>query len=639
MAKTNRAKRRAHQQTPMQPKDAATPPASSSPEGRGRAAEPFALQRNANPQPEIKQPQIKTPVTTKSQTEAARTQPAARRWELLAFAGIIAIAVFARFFKLGALPSGLHGDEGVMGMKAMNALRGTWPGVFVPECAGFPAGSIYFAIPFVAMLGREVVAPRAGQAFAGVLATLALWAFARWALNAADAPARERDGLKPKPRERGWTKALFSPVDGALGSARPVHGRATPTKEEAARAAVVALLATLIFAVSNWDVHLSRVGFALSPWPLFATLGAWSLLFALRRRTLGAWFLGGAGATLGFYIYNVHALFWVALSSFALWQCVNMARKRDATPAQIALWATAWLLATLVVITPLALYVRAHPHEVFDHFGRDSLWSSPDWINALDVRAKANVLLGRYFGWWKAALFVPANDNYIDSLGFAPLLAWPFLPLAILGAWLGRRRAPTLVSLCVWICLLMPLSAVVSVGGNTRRPFALLPFWAILCALGVYELGARLSQAPKPAPRLALTGLLAAWLMVGLGREAWLYWGVQPGLPEQSWVYCRDYTRAVEFARTLPPDSYIMFSSDRWNWNYEPRQWLAPDLQGEDRLSRLAPPRPDPLSNDGHARAVWILMDHQELLPQLQVRYPGGRVVRDSPFVAYITKS
>jgi hypothetical protein len=287
---------------------------------------------------------------------------------------------------------------------------------------------------------------------------------------------------------------------------------------------------------------------------------------------------------------------------------------------------------------------------------RDSLFKTPEWAALDGTREKIGEMAGRYFGWWKSAVLEAKPDNYVDSLGFAPLMPWLLVPLVLAGVWWGWKKYPLVVPLCVLICLVLPLTTVVSINGNSRRPFGMLPFLLLLASIGAVEIAllwprllARGRAGTKlrlqPLARTVSAAVVGVWLAAVVAGESRLYWGLQPVMGEQKFVYGRDLTEFALWARSLPPDSYVFFACPRWAIGYEVNLWLAPDLRGEDRSREFAPPetRDDLLATDvSQGRPVWVMLGDytSTLLPQLQARYPGGSVY-DPPgdetpsFIAY----
>jgi hypothetical protein len=164
------------------------------------------------------------------------------------------LAAGLRLWRLESLPSGLHGDECVVGIKALRIINGQEPLTpYVPECGGFPAGAIWLTLLVIKAIGpHTILSVRLSAVIAGIVGVLALYFFARRWLPAAPVAAPDEEYREQKP------SVSWEPL-------------------------AIALLAGVLLAVSNWHLHLTRVGHALAPWPPFAILSAWAALEALRR--------------------------------------------------------------------------------------------------------------------------------------------------------------------------------------------------------------------------------------------------------------------------------------------------------------------------------------------------------------------
>ena len=71
---------------------------------------------------------------------------------------------------------------------------------------------------------------------------------------------------------------------------------------------------------------------------------------------------------------------------------------------------------------------------------------------------------------------------------------------------------------------------------------------------------------------------------------------------------------------------YVYYLSNRWSFNYEPRQFVAPEAQGEDRSLEFGR-RVDLGVDLSKGRPLFILEGtYTKYLPALQQLYPGGTV-------------
>jgi hypothetical protein len=107
-------------------------------------------------------------------------------------------------------------------------------------------------------------------------------------------------------------------------------------------------------------------------------------------------------------------------------------------------------------------------------------------------------------------------------------------------------------------------------------------------------------------------------------------------------VYHAEITAASEYMRTLSSDEYVYFYSDRHPLKLETRQFLAPDVHGEDRSVEFSRFRGGSIAISDRSRpAVFVLLGpYRTLLPQLETAHPGGHLVVGThdgvtQFVAY----
>src|SRR5207249_3747776 len=97
-------------------------------------------------------------------------------------------------------------------------------------------------------------------------------------------------------------------------------------------------------------------------------------------------------------------------------------------------------------------------------------------------------------------------------------------------------------------------------------------------------------------------------------------------------VYSQQITSASLYMETLPPDAYVYFYSERNPFSLETRQFLAPDVEGEDRSSEFSGGGGSIDGINRSRRAVFVLLGaYLPLLSEIESRYPGGeeRIGRD----------
>jgi len=90
-------------------------------------------------------------------------------------------------------------------------------------------------------------------------------------------------------------------------------------------------------------------------------------------------------------------------------------------------------------------------------------------------------------------------------------------------------------------------------------------------------------------------------------------------------VYSQQITSASLYMKTLPAGAYVYFYSDRNPFSLETRQFLAPDVAGEDRSSEFSSRSGSIDGIDRSRRTVFVLLGaYLPLLSEIEARYPGG---------------
>ena len=514
----------------------------------------------------------------------APTPPSRARllWEIAAIISITALTAFLRFYGLSALPPGMHGDESVLGLLAEQIWREGSIGVYSPLGGGHPTGPEYLYAAPVHYFGNTMFAVRFAPAFFATLTVPALYLLLRRYVD----------------------------------EKSPFH---------------FALLAAFLLAILNWHIHFSRIAFPLIIWPFCVLLAMAATLEAVRRPTSWRWILAGFVAAAGLYIYNAQLLFLLPLGIFVtawlVWQ--NQMRWRD----KIVFW-SAWMVAIILTALPMALALRASGAQ----FSRDSIFVSAEWqtqaANA-GVPAKVGFLAKRYGQFWielVRGLNTP-DPIRVDASDVTPLVRPPLFLLFFIGIFLSwKRRHEPFFQLAALMLLLIPLGYVATTGGLARRSFALVPLVAAFAAYGAFELLSLLQRRFGAGSFFRWTASISmsVLLVCIIWQNLRDYFVIAANSPEMSWTYCEEFTQAVHYIQSLPPDSHVYFLSERWSFNYEPRQFLAPDARGEDRSREYG--RFDLGFDPRGGRPVFVCVgDYAKEALTLRDRYPNGLMVVGPP--------
>jgi 4-amino-4-deoxy-L-arabinose transferase-like glycosyltransferase len=152
---------------------------------------------------------------------------------------ITLLAGFLRIYKIAEIPPALSWDEVSIGYNAYSILKTGRDehqkflpvDTFVAYGDYKPPLAVYITVPFVAMFGLNELAVRLPSAFFGTFTVLLTYFFVRSLFRAEDSEIRVRSKSKNlASTSMGWQASL-------------------------------ALISTLILAISPWHINLSRAGF------------------------------------------------------------------------------------------------------------------------------------------------------------------------------------------------------------------------------------------------------------------------------------------------------------------------------------------------------------------------------------------
>jgi hypothetical protein len=291
---------------------------------------------------------------------------------------------------------------------------------------------------------------------------------------------------------------------------------------------------------------------------------------------------------------------------------------------------------------PMILYALNPANGYFTHFQRDSLFKTPLWTALDGVGPKAGFLAARYLGFWDTACWHPRLDDTVDVTGVTTIIQPLLLLLVVAGIWHGLRQRHVLAYYGLVVLILMPFGAVFTIGGLARRPFAMVPFLMIFAALGAVETIRRARDSRFRVPVTASVALVCA-LVVWQNLDG--YFRVVANSREQAMYYCEEFTDAVKYMKTLPPDSYVYFASERWTINYETKQYLAPEVRGEDRSTQFGSTAFNEVGfhyQPDRGRPIFVFVgEYKARIEEVQRLYPGGDIIsgpspeRES-YVAYV---
>jgi 4-amino-4-deoxy-L-arabinose transferase-like glycosyltransferase len=438
------------------------------------------------------------------------------------------VALLLRIASLSTLPSGLHGDEAIVGLEAERILSDGWIGLYSPHAAGQPALPLYLFAPFVWLFENTVLAVRILPALVGAATPVLTFLLLRRPLG-------------PLP----------------------------------------AFAAALLLASMVWHIHYSRIAFPIVFWPVAVLVAHWAVVRAFQTHDQRWWAVAGAAVAFGVYVYNAHWMFGAAIALAGLGFLAMEGRAR--LLPNIANAALAAGVAVLVLL-PIIRLALDSDSVYTSHFQRDALIGSETWEAETGIGAKMSLLSHRYVDVWRWILGNSGVDN-VDAAGVVPLVSIPLLVLAAWGVATGWRRDPFrwwwLVA--VSVVLVMPLASVFTLEGVPRRPFAMSMPLVVLAGIAVADLQPRINNLHshhqwRPVFAAGVTAFVLLASLPGIHG----YFSEFPDDPSQRWVFVEDFTEDSRFMSEIPPHVQVFVASHRHSVNYETRQFLAPDLDAQD---------------------------------------------------------
>jgi hypothetical protein len=319
-------------------------------------------------------------------------------WMLI---GIMALAVFFRFYQINSMPGGLFPDEAANGLD-INLMQEGHLQPFYERGNGREALFFYMLWGSVELFGKGPWQHHIVSALVGVIAVWACFLVTRKLFH------------------------IFASDD-----------------QQRERATTIALWATFFIAVSTWHVVLSRTAFRAN---LIAPVGAFTFYFLLEtfsatelKKRLWWALATGAMFALGFYTYIAFRIMVPIVGALIFWplivDLINQPRFSG-----IKKYFSAALIAALgfaLVIAPIAHYFYTHPGSFVGRSGQVSIFN-PE-LNQGDLPATlAEVTKESLLG------YITKGDlnwrHNISGQPFLPIFISPFFIIGLIGTGLLAIR-------------------------------------------------------------------------------------------------------------------------------------------------------------------------------------------------------
>ena len=456
---------------------------------------------------------------------------------------LVLIVAALRFHRLSEIPPGLYHDEGAHGVDALGVLQGDHA-VFFAENNGREGLIVYAVAPFVAVLGRTMLALRLPMALASAGTVFALF----------------------------WLGQVLFGKDEESGRPAPWRGL------------LIGGAAAGMLAVSLSQTILGRNAFRINLLPLTLSLCLALLWSGWRQRSWWRIGLAGAFAGLSLYTYMPARITPVLFLLFGITLLVPFrpginVRLRAELP-RIGIF----LAAAVLVAAPILIHFALHPDQFL-------LRSSQLWL--FDSARSHGEPWGKYVQnvWLHIlAIGIRGDLNWRHNFPGQPLLSpWETLFFLMgVGVSILHWQRPANRLLLLWLVLLV-LPATLAFEGvpasNTIRMFGATTAIYLLAAVGMWETFLLLKRrwynlavstdlfSGKHSGRAAI-GLAALLCGLILGQSVYTYrtyfekWA---NAPELYAAYHVEWGELAKALNVLPSDEGMVYLVPR----VEPRGFYS----------------------------------------------------------------
>ncbi|MEN9342222.1 MAG: hypothetical protein RIQ54_478 [Candidatus Parcubacteria bacterium] len=428
---------------------------------------------------------------------------------VLAFIGIMTVAILFRFAAITTTPPGLYPDEAVNGNNGLSAFRTGEFSWFYPENNGREGLFINIQALAIHAIGiREPWVLRSVSAVFGVLTVLGIFFLG---------------------------KELYGTNIG--------------------------LLAALFLAVNFWHVNFSRIGFRAIMAPFFATWGLYCLIKTFHKNSSQwVWWAISAGLLLGggFHSYIAYRILpAIALIVVGYAFIINQDKK-------IILKKTAVVISVgIIAITPLILYFIENQGSFLGRTSQVSIFSAANPLTDLTINIAKTI----------GMLFVWGDQNWRHNISGAPALVLPVALAFIVGILQACKHTGTLarklisrkiasiidrkefasVLLIGWIgCAALPV--VISNEGipHALRSILMIPPIILLAAQGSIVIYQKAKQyVPKKLTVIATIILLSGIVIHGY----WSYFRVWSENKNVRDAFTAQYVELGRYINSLPKET------------------------------------------------------------------------------------
>lgn len=422
---------------------------------------------------------------------------------------ILVLSLFLRVYNLDKNPPGFFCDEASIGYSAYSILKtgrdeyGYHFPLFFKAFGEYKSPvMIYSAVPFIALFGLSEFSVRLVAAFYGVLTVGVIFLL---------------------------TRKLFN-------------------KD-------VAILASLFLAVSPWHVHLSRVGFEMTPAVFFTTLTTYLFLISLQSsRFLILSFFSFALALYSYFSMRIFIPLFMLGVCLIFWRFLFKNYK------------VFFIALIFFVFLSLPLVIHSLKGEGLIHWYQLSIFRNKSFLSAVK-QTQANYFshFSLNFLFKKGDIDFPGQTVIRHSVRGVGQLYWfqlPLLLVSLIFSWFKNDRKKTLL-LFLWL-LVFPVAGSLTVDENpqaTRSVVGVVPL-TILSAFGAWFL----FRAIGKISAIILKKFL--YLVAGIGFVLIVVFSV------------------FDFADKLF-NRYPLYAAAYQGWQYGPREIIEYFLEVEEKYDEL----------------------------------------------------
>ena len=308
------------------------------------------------------------------------------RTEIISVLVLMVFAAVVRIYRLGDIPRVLDGDEGLVGMSALNTKNGVLTN---PFSLWENFGGVYLQLIYLSMrfFGTTSFGLRLMPALGGILAVPAVYLFARW-----------------------------------VGGSR------------------IALMAAIMLAFSHSHIHFSRivsVAYIQDTWLI--PLELYFLISGLVKRE--SWRTALSGVLLAMH-YSIYLTSQIVTGLILIYMVITLVFYRSwfkpRIPQALVFWG-----GFLIVVMPALYYGYTHPQDFLNRIGTSGTFQSGWLANEIVItgQSAATILAKRVIHAFLSLFYYPAFDFYGAPVPMMSMIS-SVMFLAGLGISLWRIRNP-----------------------------------------------------------------------------------------------------------------------------------------------------------------------------------------------------